>query len=106
MTKNMTLNSLNASVLDTNARKSYIYNLYLTNGTFFTGLDNFVLSNLPRMNAETIDMICGFLSRVPSPICLVAHNGYKFDFPLLKKEIFLKSKLVCTYVCSYLDIIH
>lgn len=32
-------------------------------------------------------MINGFLSRNRSPICLVAHNGDKFDYPLLKAEI-------------------
>lgn len=27
------------------------------------------------------------MSRLPTPICLVAHNGRRFDFPLLKAEL-------------------
>jgi len=32
-------------------------------------------------------MINSFLLRLPTPVCLVAHNGDNFDFPLLKAEL-------------------
>lgn len=32
-----------------------------------------------------------FLQHLPKPVCLVAHNGLGFDFPLLRAEL-LKSE--------------
>lgn len=32
-------------------------------------------------------MINRFLNHNPKPLCLVAHNGNKFDFPILRSEI-------------------
>lgn len=28
-----------------------------------------------------------FLNQLQAPICLVAHNGFRFDFPILRKEL-------------------
>ena len=52
-----------------------------------TGLDNYNLSDQARFDKNTVDMINSFLLRLPSPVCLVAHNGDNFDFPLLKAEL-------------------
>ena len=35
-------------------------------------------------------MVVQFLERQAQPACLIAHNGYQFDFPLLSKQL-LKS---------------
>ncbi|VDQ14322.1 unnamed protein product [Trichobilharzia regenti] len=34
-----------------------------------------------------VDLIQLFLNRLDSPVCLIAHNGLRFDFPLLKAQI-------------------
>jgi three prime repair exonuclease-1 len=52
-----------------------------------TGLDNYNLSGQSKFNKNTGDLINNFLSCLPSPVCLVAHNGNAYDFPLLKAEM-------------------
>ncbi|XP_065340070.1 uncharacterized protein LOC135939536 [Cloeon dipterum] len=56
-----------------------------------SGLDNFMLDNHPTFKTVTCDTLESFLQRLPPPVCLVAHNGHRFDFPLLAKE-FLYAK--------------
>nr|XP_009860559.1 uncharacterized protein LOC104266336 [Ciona intestinalis] len=54
-----------------------------------TKLNNHIIreSYKPKFNAETTKIMAEFLRRQISPICLIAHNGMKFDFPLLKNHI-------------------
>ena len=52
-----------------------------------TGLDNYNLTDQARFDASTGDMLNSFLNRLPAPVCLVAHNGNMYDFPLLKAEL-------------------
>ena len=52
-----------------------------------TGLDNYNLSGQSKFNKTTADLLNSFLSCLPSPVCLVAHNGNAYDFPLLKAEL-------------------
>merc|ERR1712179_851495 len=52
-----------------------------------TGLDNYNLTDQARFDKNTVDMINSFLLRLPSPVCLVAHNGDNYDFPPLKAEL-------------------
>ena len=52
-----------------------------------TGLDNYNLSDQNRFDANTGHLLNNFLARLPSPVCLVAHNGNAYDFPLLKAEM-------------------
>ncbi|XP_021917815.1 three-prime repair exonuclease 1 isoform X2 [Zootermopsis nevadensis] len=33
-------------------------------------------------------MLNGFMKRVPQPVCIIAHNGLRFDFPILQAELF------------------
>ncbi|CAB3379478.1 Hypothetical predicted protein [Cloeon dipterum] len=56
-----------------------------------SGLDNFMLEGHPTFKTATCDTLGSFLQRLPPPVCLVAHNGHRFDFPLLAKE-FLYAK--------------
>ncbi|XP_051789484.1 three prime repair exonuclease 2-like [Erpetoichthys calabaricus] len=35
----------------------------------------------------TVTLLRSFLERQAPPVCLVAHNGFKFDFPLLRTEL-------------------
>ena len=49
-----------------------------------TGLDNYNLTGQSKFDKKTVDLINSFLLLLPSPVCLVAHNGNDYDFPLLK----------------------
>lgn len=51
-----------------------------------TGLDNWDLQWCPSF-AEIAHVVEKFLYTLQPPICLVAHNGDKFDFPLLRAEL-------------------
>ena len=52
-----------------------------------TGLDNYNLTGQDKFQKSTGDLLNAFLSRLPSPVCLVAHNGNAYDFPLLRAEL-------------------
>ena len=52
-----------------------------------TGLDNYNLTGQATFDKETGVLINSFLARLPKPLCMVAHNGGLYDFPLLKSEI-------------------
>nr|XP_023018586.1 three prime repair exonuclease 2-like [Leptinotarsa decemlineata] len=65
-----------------------------------TGLSNHLLENLPSFSAGTVASINAFLNHNPQPVCLVAHNGNHFDFPLLHTEINkTKSSLAENILC-------
>ena len=51
------------------------------------GLDNYNLSGQATFDTETGELLNSFLARLPNPLCLVAHNGGLYDFPLLKAEL-------------------
>ena len=72
-----------------------------------TGLDNYNLTGQSKFNKSTGDLINSFLSLLPPPVCLVAHNGNAYDFPLLKAELEkagtqLKSDVLC--IDSYVGV--
>lgn len=52
-----------------------------------TGLSNAALEHAAPFSADTVSMIATFLNHNPKPICLVAHNGNRFDYPILRTEI-------------------
>ncbi|KAJ7316764.1 hypothetical protein JRQ81_002926 [Phrynocephalus forsythii] len=54
-----------------------------------TGLSNEEFSRNKRQsfNIHVLHMITAFFGRQCPPICLVAHNGSGYDFPLLKAEL-------------------
>lgn len=52
-----------------------------------TGLDNYNLSGQATFDKKTGILLTSFLERLPKPLCLVAHNGGSYDFPLLKAEL-------------------
>ena len=72
-----------------------------------TGLDNYNLTGQSKFDRKIGNLLSIFLSCLPSPVCLVAHNGSQYDFPLLKAEMEkagtkLGSEILC--VDSYLGI--
>jgi DNA polymerase III epsilon subunit-like protein len=52
-----------------------------------TRLDNYNLKDQFRFDKRTRHLLKSFLSRLPFPVGLVAHNGNLYDFPLLQAEL-------------------
>ena len=52
-----------------------------------TGLNNDNLYQQKDFDSEVGNLILLFLRRLEPPVCLVAHNGSRFDFPLLAAEL-------------------
>ncbi|XP_053380766.1 uncharacterized protein LOC123548603 [Mercenaria mercenaria] len=52
-----------------------------------TGLYNDSLENQKALTEETVALINSFLNHLSKPVCLLAHNGNRFDFPLLVSEL-------------------
>ncbi|XP_055607806.1 three-prime repair exonuclease 1 [Uranotaenia lowii] len=51
-----------------------------------TGLYNDLLEHESKFDDKTAKLILLFLERLRGPCCLVAHNGNRFDFLILKRE--------------------
>jgi hypothetical protein len=45
------------------------------------------MSGQSTFDRKTGELINNFLARLPAPLCLVAHNGDLYNFPLLKAEL-------------------
>ena len=54
---------------------------------YSAGLTNSLLADQAKFDSDSVSLLSAWLSRLPGPVCLVAHNGDKFDFPLLRMEI-------------------
>ncbi|XP_076347715.1 LOW QUALITY PROTEIN: uncharacterized protein LOC143245355 [Tachypleus tridentatus] len=52
-----------------------------------SGLCNVYLSTECYFENGPAQQVKSFLEFLPQPICLIAHNGHNFDFPLLKAEL-------------------
>uniref|UniRef100_A0A8D0H3E1 exodeoxyribonuclease III n=1 Tax=Sphenodon punctatus TaxID=8508 RepID=A0A8D0H3E1_SPHPU len=54
-----------------------------------TGLSNWSLqeNGKPGFDQAVVQAIECFLARQAGPVCLVAHNGFGYDFPLLRAEL-------------------
>lgn len=46
-----------------------------------------MLEDYKKMDTHAIEMVNGFLEQLTGPICLVAHNGNYFDYPILKEHL-------------------
>lgn len=55
--------------------------------TYIPALDNDILEHERKFDSNTVDLIFNFIKQLQGPVCLVAHNGTKCDFPILKKQI-------------------
>lgn len=53
-----------------------------------------LLEEIPIFDKDACGLLQAFLSRMPSPMCLIAHNGMKFDFPLLKAELASRNEVI------------
>jgi three prime repair exonuclease-1 len=52
-----------------------------------TGLSNYNLEHQAAFRDGVGAALASFLALLAPPVCLVAHNGNRFDFPLLKREL-------------------
>lgn len=46
-----------------------------------------MLENENKFNENSVQLLNHFLLQLPQPVCLVAHNGDKFDFPIIQKQL-------------------
>ncbi|KAJ6638274.1 Three-prime repair exonuclease 1, partial [Pseudolycoriella hygida] len=58
-----------------------------TTSTQITGLDNFMLENENKFDENFVKLLNHFILQLPQPVCLVAHNGNKFDFPIIQRQL-------------------
>lgn len=54
--------------------------------TEITGLTNEMLEQEKKFDKNAMNLLESFLFQLQQPVCLIAHNGNKFDIPLLKKQ--------------------
>ncbi|XP_064547706.1 uncharacterized protein LOC135435349 [Drosophila montana] len=52
-----------------------------------TGLNNYILERESKLDENAGQMILRFLEHLRPPVCLVAHNGWAFDFPIIKQAL-------------------
>lgn len=45
------------------------------------------LINQKDFDHDLVSLLSSFLCRLEPPVCLISHNGFRFDFPLLKAEL-------------------
>lgn len=61
--------------------------LIQTKAAEITGLSNELLELQPQFSIDTVNLLQSFLNIQYQPVCLVAHNGNRFDFPILRTEM-------------------
>lgn len=54
---------------------------------FLIGLYNDALERQNDFSSATVSLVDAFLSHLEQPVCLIAHYGNGFDYPLLKAEL-------------------
>lgn len=52
-----------------------------------SNLTNSLLDQQQLFDKNTCELINGFIKCLPRPVCLVAHNGFEFHFPILKHHM-------------------
>ncbi|XP_017023939.1 uncharacterized protein [Drosophila kikkawai] len=52
-----------------------------------TGLSNYLLERESKLDRESAQLIISFIKHLPAPVCLVAHNGWGFDFPIVRQAL-------------------
>lgn len=51
------------------------------------GLNNYILERESKLDSNSGELIKRFLEHLPPPVCLIAHNGWEFDFPIVRKAL-------------------
>ncbi|XP_073456297.1 three prime repair exonuclease 2-like [Aquarana catesbeiana] len=65
-----------------------------------TGLDNELLRTCEKQTFDEslINTVIQFINRQAQPVCLVAHNGFYYDYPLLKTELLQQDHDLCSSI--------
>lgn len=72
---------------DITGQSLYYVFLNILTDSFVVGLTNVLLEYQPEFTDNIVVLICRFLELQPKPLCLVAHNGNRFDYPILRAEV-------------------
>jgi DNA polymerase III alpha subunit (gram-positive type) len=65
-----------------------------------TGLTDELLKDESEFSENSGNVLVHFLQQLPQPVCLVAHNGNNFDYPILKAHLMSVNKyLPDTIMC-------
>lgn len=70
-----------------------------------TGLDNFLLEHESIFDKETIQLITKFFDQLQQPVCLIAHSGNAYDFPVLARH-FTENDMVISISAGMLKLIN
>ena len=62
-------------------------NIALIIDALFLGLSNEILVALKPFDEDLFNVLYSFIKRFPQPVCLIAHNGNGFDFPILRYAV-------------------
>ncbi len=46
-----------------------------------------MLENESKFDENFVELLNHYLLQLPQPVCLVAHNGDKFDFPIVQRQL-------------------
>lgn len=46
-----------------------------------------MLENENKFDENFVQLLNHYLLQLPQPVCLVAHNGDKFDFPIIQRQL-------------------
>lgn len=61
-----------------------------------------MLENESPFDKNTANCLNWFLERLEQPVCLVAHNGWTFDYPIIR-HVYEHIKMVMIYIHIYLS---
>lgn len=50
-------------------------------------MSNYLLERESKFSKDSVELILSFMKHLPAPVCLVAHNGWNFDFPIIKQAL-------------------
>ncbi|XP_047114780.1 uncharacterized protein LOC124795040 [Schistocerca piceifrons] len=59
-----------------------------------SGLYNDTLEDCSPFDDDVFMLLDAFLRRLPQPVCLISHNGFRFDFPILQTELYRLGKVL------------
>jgi three prime repair exonuclease-1 len=83
------------------------YKMIRMQASAVTGLTNELLEHERKFDANAADLICRFFAHLQQPVLLVAHNGFRFDYPIFKKHFVALDKSLpdsTTLCCDSLEI--
>ena len=66
---------------------SFYFQVILIPSGAYLGLSNDLLEHQGCFSSDVVDILNKWLNMNQKPICLVAHNGNRFDYPILRAEI-------------------